>query len=200
MMKTAQRPAYAGKPPYGKSPAAGLLLNFSPLEFDDAEVDAGVFSYGTDGDEVLRKLWQEHWSTHVFRRHGPDEIAAVPVVADAPKLGTDPKKIRLKDNLGLTASLIRNSLINYLAGLPRPVLNYDPIRFVAQEDTGFSPSCLKPAPGPPASSDQGSPLRSDKRENHAPLTARTARRPAQLGTAFAFYAPLCASPLLAPAF
>ena len=42
---------------------------------------------------------------------------------------------------------------------------------------------------------QGSPLRSDKRENHAPLTARTARRLAPLGRAFAFYAPLCASPL-----
>jgi len=63
MMKTPQRPAYAGKPQYGKSSAAGLLLNFSPLEFDDAEVDAGVFSYGTDGDHVLKKLRQEHWSS-----------------------------------------------------------------------------------------------------------------------------------------
>jgi len=85
-MKTAQRPVYAGKPQYGKSSAAGLLLNFSPLEFDDADVDAGMFSYGADGDEVLKKLRQNYWSTHVLRRNGPDEIAAVAVVADAPKL------------------------------------------------------------------------------------------------------------------
>src|SRR6185312_4086767 len=44
------------------------------------------------------------------------------------------RKIRLKDNLGLTAALIRNALIDYLAGLPRPVLDYDPIRFISQED------------------------------------------------------------------
>ena len=140
MMKTAQRPASTGKPHYGTSSAAGLLLNFSPLQFDDAEVDAGVFPYGADGDEVLKKLRQEHWATHVFRRDGPDEIVAVPVTADAPKLGNGSKKMRLKANLGLTASLIRNSLLNYLSGLPRPVLNYDPIRFIAHED--ILPPCL----------------------------------------------------------
>jgi hypothetical protein len=59
---------------------------------------------------------------------------AVPVAADAPKLGQGARKIRLKENLGLSASLIRNSLINYLVGLPRTVLNYDPIRFIAQDD------------------------------------------------------------------
>ena len=140
MLKTAQRPAYTGKPHDGTSSAAGLLLNFSPLQFDDSEVDAGVFPYGADGNEVLKKLRQEHWATHVFRRDGPDEIVAVPVTGDAPKLGGGSKKIRLKENLGLTASLIRNSLINYLSGLPRPVLNYDPIRFIAHED--ILPPCV----------------------------------------------------------
>jgi hypothetical protein len=140
MINTPPHAPYARTPHSAKRSATGLVLNFSPLKFDDAEVDAGMFSYGADGDEVLKKLRQEHWSTHVFRRHGPDRIAAVPVVADAPKLGGGPEKIGLKDNLGLTASLIRNSLINYLAGLPRPVLNYDPIRFVAQED--ILTSCL----------------------------------------------------------
>jgi len=140
MMKTAQRPAYTGKPHDGKSPTAELLLNFSPLQFDDAEVNAGVFPYGADGEEVLKKLRQEHWATHVFRRDGPNEIAAVPVTAGAPKLGSGSRKIRLKQNMGLTASLIRNSLINYLSGLPRPVLNYDPIRFIAHED--ILPPCL----------------------------------------------------------
>src|SRR5262249_40126928 len=121
-------------PYHEKSPTAGLVLNFSPLEFDDEEVDADVFPYGPDGDEVLKKLRTEHWKTHVFRRDGPDEIVAIAVAPDALNFSTKIRKIRLKENLGLTASLIRNALINYLAGLPRPVLNYDPIRFISQEN------------------------------------------------------------------
>jgi hypothetical protein len=31
-----------------------LLLNFSPIEFEDAEIDAGLFSYGADGKQVLK--------------------------------------------------------------------------------------------------------------------------------------------------
>ena len=139
MMKTAQRPAYtAALQPGSKSP--GLLLNFSPLQFDDATVDAGVFPYGADGEDLLKKLRLEHWATHVFRRDGANEIVAVPVTADAPKIGSGSKKIRLKENLGLTSALIRNSLINYLSGLPRPVLNYDPIRFIAHDN--ILSSCL----------------------------------------------------------
>ena len=141
MINTPPHAPYARTTHSAKRSATGLVLNFSPLKFDDAEVDAGMFSYGADGDEVLKKLRQEHWSTHACSAATDRmRIAAVPVVADAPKLGGGPEKIGLKDNLGLTASLIRNSLINYLAGLPRPVLNYDPIRFVAQED--ILPSCL----------------------------------------------------------
>jgi hypothetical protein len=116
-----------------------LLLNFSPIQFDDAEIEVGLFSYGADGEQVLKQLRQQHWSTHVFRRDGPDQIVAVPVVADAAHLGQGTKRIRLKENLGLTASLIRNSLLNTLAG-PRAVLNYDPIRFVGRDD--ILPPCV----------------------------------------------------------
>jgi hypothetical protein len=117
-----------------------LLLNFSPIEFVDAEIEAGIFPYRVDGDQVLKQLRQQNWATHVFRRDGPDHIIAVPVAEGARNLGEQTKKIRFKENLGLSASLIRNSLINYLAGLPRIVLNYDPIRFVAHED--ILRSCL----------------------------------------------------------
>lgn len=117
-----------------------LLLNFSPIEFTDTEVEAGVFPYCVDGERVLKQLRQQNWATHVFRREGPDQIIAVPVTANAQTLGESTKKIRLKENLGLTASLIRNSIINFLAGLPRTVLGYDPIRFIAQDD--ILRSCL----------------------------------------------------------
>jgi hypothetical protein len=54
MMKTAKRPANVGIRPSGKGSAAVLPLNFSPLEFEDAEVDVGVFSYGANRQEVLK--------------------------------------------------------------------------------------------------------------------------------------------------
>jgi len=105
-----------------------LLLNFSPVEFADAEIEVGVFPYDADGEEVLKKLREENLATHVFRRDGPDEIVAVPVAADAPKLGQGARKIRLKENPGLSAFLIRNSLINYLPTLEnatRPIYIFD---------------------------------------------------------------------------
>jgi hypothetical protein len=134
MMRTVPRATLVRTQHSGKRTAAGLVLNFSPLEFDDKEVDAGVFSYGVDGNEVLRKLRKEHWVTHVFRRDGPAEIVAIPVKADAPNISAISRRIRLKENLGLTASLIRNALINWLVGLPRTVLNYDPVRFISHEN------------------------------------------------------------------
>jgi hypothetical protein len=76
-----------------------LLLNFSPVDFAAAEIEVGVFPYDADGEEVLKKLREENLATHVFRRDGPDEIVAVPVAADAPKLGQGARKIRLKENL-----------------------------------------------------------------------------------------------------
>jgi hypothetical protein len=97
MMTTAQRPSYARMPQSGKSSAAGLVLNFSPLELEDKEVNARVFTCGADGDEQIKKLRVEHWATHVFRRDGPDEIVGIPVKADAPQLGTKSRKISLID-------------------------------------------------------------------------------------------------------
>jgi hypothetical protein len=87
-----------------------LLLNFSPIEFTDTEVEAGVFPYGEDGELVLKQLRHRNWATHVCRRDGPEQIVAIPVTARAPKLGAATKKIRVKENPGLTASLIHNSM------------------------------------------------------------------------------------------
>lgn len=60
MMTTAQCPAYGPAPQPGKNSTTGLVLNFSPLEFDNKEVDAGVFAYGPNGDDVLKELRKEH--------------------------------------------------------------------------------------------------------------------------------------------
>ena len=55
-----------------------LVLNFSPITFDDREISAGRLPYGADGKEVLERLRSEHWATHVFRRDGEHGILAVP--------------------------------------------------------------------------------------------------------------------------
>ena len=66
----------------------GLVLNFSPLSFDNAEIEVDVLDYGADGSEALKRLRQEHWATHVFRRDGADQMVGVPVATDVPRLST----------------------------------------------------------------------------------------------------------------
>lgn len=111
-----------------------LLLNFSPIEFDDVEVEARTFPFGVDGEKALNALRQKHWATHVIRRHGADQIVAVPLGPDPDNIGSGAKKIKLKENLGLTAALIRNSLMNTFVKHGRSIQNYDPIRFIAKDD------------------------------------------------------------------
>ena len=111
----------------------GLVLNFSPIQFDDREISAGWLPYGDNGEQVLSQLREEQGHTHVFRREGANSIWSVGLVADAPIVG-EPKTIRLKEHLGLAAALIRNTLLNYLTGLDRILLTDDPIRFLAREN------------------------------------------------------------------
>jgi hypothetical protein len=110
-----------------------LVLNFSPVRFDDCEINVGQLPYGDDGKEVLKQLREEHNATHVFRREGADSILAVPVASDASLLGK-PRTVRLKEHLGLAAALVRNALLTYLAGIGRTVLSYDPLKFIARQD------------------------------------------------------------------
>ena len=110
-----------------------LVLNFSPIQFDDSEINVGRLPYGDDGEEVLRQLREEHNATHVFRREGADSILAVSVASNASLLG-EPKTVRLKQHLGLAAALVRNTLLTYLAGMGRTVLSYDPLKFIARQD------------------------------------------------------------------
>jgi hypothetical protein len=47
-----------------------LVLNFSPIGFDDREISVGRVPYGGDGEQVLEQLREQHHATHVFRREG----------------------------------------------------------------------------------------------------------------------------------
>lgn len=131
-----------------------LVLNLSPVLFDDAELTVGVTAY-RDRDQ-LRELRRTHGSTHVFQRQkrrsqdrpsdtgqsnaGAEpatgdgtEIVAAPFAETAPKIGDEFRTVKLYDDLPLAAALIRNALVNYICGLPRKVLAYVPITFLANE-------------------------------------------------------------------
>lgn len=110
-----------------------LVLNFSPIAFEDREIKVGRLPYGANGDEVLEKLRADNHSTHVFRRDGQDSILAVPIAENAPTLGK-PECLQIGQKLPLAAALIRNSLLSHLHGLGRTVLSYEPMRFIARDD------------------------------------------------------------------
>lgn len=111
--------------------ATQFVLNVTPVEFDDAEVSVGVLPYES-GDQ-LAGLRSTHGATHVFRRVGGTTIEAVPFVPSAPPVGESFKAVRLKNELGLTAALIRNAVIDHLHALPRRIYDYRPITFLADE-------------------------------------------------------------------
>jgi hypothetical protein len=60
-------------------------------------------------------------------------IEAVAFVGDAPGVGESFNSVKLNDELGLTAALIRNTVINHLHALPRKIFDYRPITFLADE-------------------------------------------------------------------
>ena len=111
----------------------GLVLNFSPISFDDSEITIGRLPYGHDGHKQLQQLRDEHNHTHVFRRDDANSIVAIRYVPDAPLIG-EQETIRLAKRLGIAASLIRNGVLNHLVGLGWPVQRHDPMTFITDED------------------------------------------------------------------
>src|SRR6266700_2331139 len=109
--------------------STNLVLNVSPVYFDDAEVRVGIVEY--QGREHLRDLRSEHNATHVFYREEGTRILCMPVVPDAPEIGNCNTTIRLANNLYLSAALVRNALINYFHTLGQQILTYNPIKFIA---------------------------------------------------------------------
>jgi hypothetical protein len=110
-----------------------LVLNFSPIEFDDREISVGRLPFGDHGEHLLKQLRIDHGATHVFRREGADSIVAVPVTPEAALIGKA-ETLCLKRHLGLAASLIRNALLTYLVDLGRRVVSYEPLGFISRED------------------------------------------------------------------
>lgn len=108
--------------------ARHLLLNVAEISVDEAEVSASVLPFES-GDQ-LRDLRRKHGTTHVFKRAG-ESILCVPTKSGAEHLGSADVPLRLHDNLGLCAALVRNAMLDHLAGLQREITGVHPIRFLA---------------------------------------------------------------------
>jgi len=87
-----------------------LVLNLSPIQFDNAEVRVGILEY--QSKEQLQALRAAYFATHIFRRTGK-RLLCVPVVPEAPEIGGTFETIRLAEELYLCATLIRNALLNH---------------------------------------------------------------------------------------
>jgi hypothetical protein len=107
-----------------------LILNLSPVHFDDAEVPVGIIDCDEHDENQLRKLRADYSASHVFLRDGP-HIWSVPFVSAADTIGDRFETIQLKDHFQLCAALVRNALLNRLYQLERPVYGYRPLRFAA---------------------------------------------------------------------
>lgn len=105
-----------------------LVLNVSPVSFADGEIRVGLLPYRDR--EQLKELRIRHQGTHVFRRRD-DLVQVVAVKEGAEELGGRFETLPLVKDLRLTAVLIREALLNYLAGLGRTILDYDPLTFIA---------------------------------------------------------------------
>jgi hypothetical protein len=108
-----------------------LTLNFSPIEFEDAEICVGIYQY--QNKEQLRTLREKHGDTHVFHRDNKNQILCVSIVPEGDVIGDNSTTIPLSKNLYLCATLIRTALLNYLHALGRKILRYDPIEFISNQ-------------------------------------------------------------------
>lgn len=110
-----------------------LVLNLSPVEFEDVELQVQILPYRDH--EQLSRLRADYYTSHVFLRERGTRILCVPYRQSTPEITVTSsfERINLKSSLSLSAALVRNALINYLSSLGRPVLGYVPIRFLAND-------------------------------------------------------------------
>ena len=111
-----------------------LVLNIAPVEFDDMEVKAGVLEF--DDKEQLESLRKTHWQTHIFKRvtrEKKDEIFSIRLDGKPSQIGDRTQDIKLSENLGITASLIRDSLLRYFHEAKSEILDFAPIKIVSRK-------------------------------------------------------------------
>jgi hypothetical protein len=106
-----------------------LVINIAPISFDDSQLAVGIQPYR---DEThLRELRTTQRSSHLVRRFR-DHVVDIPLAQEKLPLG-ERKMLRLSENLGVVASLVRESLIQHLHSLGRTLTDFDPITIVSDQ-------------------------------------------------------------------
>jgi Piwi domain len=111
-----------------------LVLNIAPVQFDDAELKAGILQF--ESKEQLESLRKTHWQTHIFKRatqEKQDEIFSIRLDGNPSEIGDSTRDIKLSENLGLTANLIRDSLLRYFHRANSEILDFAPIKIVSRK-------------------------------------------------------------------
>lgn len=106
-----------------------LVINMGRVTFGNPDVTATVLPY--EGNDQLKQLRVDNEGRWVFRRYQGTEVLCVPVVKDPPPLPGASRAVKLSEELGLAASLVRHALIKYLHDLGREIVDYEPVSFVA---------------------------------------------------------------------
>lgn len=104
----------------------GLFLNAAVLGFGDATVEAEVLPRTSELSELSRK----HRATHVLRAEG-DEILAVPIVENAPRLSEQRRVLLLREHLGVACNLWREALLRRMVSLKRPLVRGRPVQVLS---------------------------------------------------------------------
>ena len=105
---------------------SGLFLNAAVLDFGDATVEADVLPRIPELTELSRK----HRATHVLRAEG-DEILAVPIVENAPRLSENRRTLTLRDYPGVACNLWREALLRRMVARKRPIVRGKPVQVLS---------------------------------------------------------------------
>lgn len=115
---------------YTRTADTQLTLNAVLIEIPAKRIRVGRQAFiDSDGLNELRKA---HILTHVVKRRG-DSIIDVPFAPGHEPIGVR-EELALASDLGICKSLILNAYLNYIFDLKRPILNFDPVDFLAEDD------------------------------------------------------------------
>lgn len=106
-----------------------LVLNVAPIRLPQAKIAVGILPWKDDLG-YMRALRKAHFGTHVFVRRS-DTVLSIATKPDSNPIGDATDTRELHSDLGICAALVREALIRYLHELRKPILNFDPVEFIA---------------------------------------------------------------------
>lgn len=120
------------------------VLNVVPIVFENSEIEVGLFPFksSAERDDALRQLRRDHRGLHVFRRDGTKSILTLPLTPGAVPLGESARTLRLGEDLGFCALLMREALLNFRSRRSQPTRGYHPMNFLG---TGPKDNLLRKA-------------------------------------------------------